>query len=178
MLSRINLKQVLGIFFIIIMALVQVCIMPYFSFGQAIGNLILVFIIILIFKGEYFKALLWAIIGGFVLDLSLGIGIGIYIVPLVIVAVGLWIFQEKILQANIYIFVLATTLIASIILDIFTILMLYIYRQDLAIFSFWPIILKQAAINTVLLAVIYPIYYYFENRFYPETKIKLPEGLI
>jgi hypothetical protein len=152
--------------------------MPYFSFGQAIGNLILIFVIILVFKQEYQKALLWVLIGGLILDLSLGIGIGISIVPLSIVFIGLWFFQDKILRSDIYIFVLAATLIASILLDILTILVFHFFGQNLYLFSFWGVLLKQAAMNTLILAIIYPLYHYFENRFYPETKIKLPEGSI
>jgi len=178
LLSQINLKSISLVFLIILVSLLQVAIMPYFSFGQAIGNLILIFLIIFIFKKEYQKALIWVIVGGFILDLSLGIGFGIYIIPLAIIFVALFIFQEKILEIDIYIFILGATLVASILLDILTILMLYVYRQDLVIFSFWGILLKQAAINTIIMAIIYPIYYYFENKFYPERKIKLPESSI
>ena len=159
---------------ILCISMIQVGLMPYFSFGQAVGNLILIMMIIFIFKREYEKAILWALVGGFILDISQGI-IGPYTVSFLINFFILYFVQEKILQVNSFIFVLATVLIASILLDMFYLLIIFIIGEKIGFLIFWPIILKQAAVNTLLAGVIYSIYYYFDKRLFPKSEIKLPE---
>lgn len=176
MLSQINLKSIWLILSIILTALLQIAVMPYFSFSQAIGNLILIMVIIFIFKQEYLKALLWVVVGGFILDLSLGIGFGINIISLGVIFGAVLILQKRILGADIFIYFLGMVICASLIFDLVSVGMLNLFQQNLPLFYLWPIILGQAVYNTILAAVVYLSYYYFEKRFYPEKRIKLPEG--
>jgi rod shape-determining protein MreD len=148
--------------------------MPYFSLDQAIGNIILIALIIFILRKEYFKAFIWALLAGFCLDISLGIGIGPYFISFLVILIILYFSQEKIFSENLYVFALPTIFIASIIFDIFLILIIKLVGQEVTLGVFWTLILKQAAYNTILLAVIYPIYYYIEGKLFPQPNIKLP----
>ena len=161
--------------FAIAVSLVQVSLMPYLSISFAIGNLVLIFMIIFIFKKNYILALIWAIVGGIILDISFGMGFGPYLASLLVVCLVFCYAYERFFQSNLFIFVLVAVLFSSIFLDILFTLMVMVMGSEIEIVFLWSIILKQAAYNTILAAIIYSVYYYFENRVYPQNKIKLPD---
>jgi rod shape-determining protein MreD len=155
---------------------IQIAIMPYLSIGLAVGNLILVALIIFLFRKEYLKAVSWAFFGGFFMDISLGIGLGPYLVSFLGILIILYFLQEKIFSENLYIFAIATIFLSSIIFDIFFIVLAKMIGQEIALSVFWTLILKQAVYNTVLLAIIYPIYYYLQKKLFLQSEIKLPKN--
>ena len=174
MLSQINFQLFFRAVIIFLVSSMQALILPYLSFGQAIGNIILVVLVIFIFRKEYLKAFYWALIAGVILDLSLGVGFGPYLVSYLLIFSIVYFWQEKILSENIYLFAIITVFIASIIFDIVFIVTAKWIGQNLSLSIFWTLILKQAAYNTILLAIVYPIYYYFEKRLFSHSEIKLP----
>ena len=155
----------LNIFLIIIAAIFQTTIMYFLSFKLGVANLIFVIFIMIMFL-RYFKlSLVWAILGGLILDLMSPLPPGFFLIGFAIIYVILYLFFKPI-ELEEFLGLLVVIFLSTIVFDLFTFGYFNLFSGKLPIKPFFNIIIFDSLFNVILCSIIYPFLNYLTKRLF------------
>ena len=154
------MKIFINILLIFLAAILQISLFPKISIFSALPNLIFLATMILIFTNREDEALIWAGLGGILLDLFSPVRFGIFLFPLLVIYFLTSILVKRIFTDPNLIIAASFFFLGSIFFDI---LWIFINPQ-------WQIILINAIYNTIVGII---IYWLLRERLKPKEFVKI-----
>lgn len=177
MLSKINLTFIALVFLVLLSAVLQADLLPYLSINQAVPNLVLILLILLVSQKKNILALYLALFSGIILDINFGIGFGPYLITYLLIYGLVYLFQRFVFKDEAIIFYILLVLFATIIFDISLIGIINIYGFGVSLVQFWQVILREVAYNVLVSLAVFGLYNYSFKKRLTSSGIKLPESL-
>lgn len=177
MLSKINLTFIFVTLTILLATIVQADLLPYLSIDQAVLNIVLILIILLIFQKKSLIAFYLSLFAGIILDINFGIGFGPYILSYLIIFSLVYLIQNLLLREEAFVFFIAAVLLGTIIFDASLIVIVNLLGYSVSLLHFWQVILKEIAFNVSASIVIFGLFSYYLKNQSPSSEIRLSERL-
>ncbi len=154
----------LNVILIVFFAVFQTTVMPEISIKFGIANIIFVIFVCLLFLRYFELSLVWAALGGLVLDFLSSTPAGLFFFSFIIIYFVLATFL-KILEFREFLALLVIIFVSSILLDLLMISYLNIAGLGLSIGSFYNIIILDSVLNVIFICIVYPILIYINRHF-------------
>ena len=167
------MKILIFVLTILVLALIQVTVLPHLSIYQGIPNLILLGSIILIFLEAEDWAYVFAAIGGITLDILSSNIFGIFTFGFLAITWGLIFLNRRIIESTNLLLILFLTLISSLVFDFWFLTISRLAGKIPTILIFSRIVGIDALFNVFVMLLIFPFIFGFWKNYYHRSEIKL-----
>jgi len=161
------LAYILGIPLVILLAIFQSTLLGTFQFLEGRPDLVLLAVIGWGLAGGSEEAMVWGLVGGVVLDMLSGVPIGTTSIILILIALLVSLFEDRIWEAN-FLTPLGITLVGSLIFHIMSLGVIILMGREIDwSYMFSRVILPSTFFNLLLAIPSAQAFKVLRNRLYP-----------
>jgi len=161
------LAYILGIPLVILLAIFQSTLLGAFQFLEGRPDLVLLAIIGWGLAGGSEEAMVWGLVGGVALDMLSGVPIGTTSIILILIAMLVSLYEDRIWEAN-FLTPLGITLVGSLIFHIMSLGVIILMGREIDwSYMFSRVILPSTFINLLLAIPSAQVFKVLRNRLFP-----------
>ena len=161
------MAYILGIPLIILLAIFQSTVLGMFQFLDGRPDLVLLAVIGWGLAGGSEEAMVWGLVGGVALDMLSGVPIGTTSIILILIALLVSLFEDRIWEAN-FLTPLGITLVGSLIFHIMSLGVIILMGREFDwSYMFSRVILPSTFFNLLLAIPSAQVFKVLRNRLYP-----------
>ena len=161
------MAYILGIPLVILLAIFQSTLLGTFQFLEGRPDLVLLAVIGWGLAGGSEEAMVWGLVGGVVLDMLSGVPIGTTSITLILIALLVSLYEDRIWEAN-FLTPLGITLIGSLIFHIMSLGAIMLMGREIDMsYMFSRVILPSTFFNLLLAIPSAQAFKVLRNRLYP-----------
>lgn len=157
------MKNLLHIFFIFFAVILQISLLPQIAIFGGYANLILLVMLALIFVGRNDEAIIWAGVGGLLLEITSPVHFGYYFFPMIMIYLLVNFLVKKLFTSPAWHLSMFFFFISSVLQDV---IWIYLDRSLTTL-----LIILANAVYSAVLGVI--LYYFIDYYYHPKEKIKV-----
>lgn len=149
-------------------ALAQVSLWDYLTFYGVHLDLVLVLVLAWTMVRNLEEGIVWALIGGLLLDLLSGTPFGVFSIALVVVMTLATLVQTRVFGGGLVLPIIFTFPLSLIFNGLALLMLNLLGRPTIWISAFEQILLPVAGLNTGAMAVLFPLVYLLNRRLNPQ----------